>query len=269
MMKEFYQKQAIYLKKLGIIIPDAEFFQEKIASYGFGEICLQYLDHFLKKKDGKAARVRKPTSFNDLYAFYQLDQELKNTVMVALQLLEQTFKNLLVCELNAASKSIDLKESYKLGNGRIIRRGDLKTRIRRINKNYLLPYAGYDQAHPVIDNWVLVKEMSFGVATNYFFLLPSQNQENILLNLFDMQKSLPELEKILVTLRLFRMRAAHNYRLLGITEKGQPLYRKVINELKLLKNQDPYRQAKNGCQKIITRYIKQYPDEQEYLQSNF
>lgn len=268
MTQELYREEASYLEKLGITIPDQRLFQEKIASYGFGEICLQYLDHFLQRKKSGPSELKKPTSFNELYAFYQLDQELKNTVMVGLQLLEQTFKNLLVQELNAASQPLSLKKNYQLNDGRVIRRGDLKTRIRRIRQNYLLPYADYHKLHPKIDNWVLIKEMSFGVATNYFFLLPSKQEESILLHFLLRPKSLSELEDLLATIRLFRIRAAHNYRLLGIKEKGKPLYRQVISDLCLLKNQDPYRQAKTGCEKIIAQYLKQFPDEKNYLEFN-
>lgn len=269
MSAQSYQNELNYLKGLGITIPSEKFFQEKINYYGFQEICLQYLDHFLLKNQKNGLHVKKPTSFNQIYDFYSLDQDLKNSVMIAIQLLEQTFKNALVRAINKVPGQPPLKEKYQLNSGRIIRRGDLKTRIRRIGKNYLIPYKSYPESHQHVDKWVLIKEMSFGVACNYFFLLPYQVQKSIVTDFLSQQSSLLELENIFGTLRLFRNRAAHNYRLIGIKGQKLSLYDEVLRDLNLLENQEPYVKAKKDCQEIIAAYLKQYPAEKVYLQANF
>lgn len=269
MIKQSNQSEANYLKKLGITIPNPKFFQEEISYYGFQEICLQYLDHFLVKNQKGDLHVKAPTSFTQIYNFYSLDQSLKNTLMIAVQLLEQTFKTALVTAIKKSPETLALKEKYQLNSGRIIRRGDLKTRIRRISKNYFLPYKSYAKTHQHIDKWVLIKEMSFGVACNYFFLLPNQVQKRIVNSFLRKPTSVLEVENIFAILRLFRNQAAHNYRLIGIRGSKHSLYDEVIADLKLLKNQEPYFQAKKNCQQIITVYLEKYPAEKAYLEANF
>lgn len=77
--------------------------------------------------------------------------------MISLQLFEQSFK-VALAEISFLGKNRQLakninpqtthpqqflKEKYLLKNGRVIRRGDIKSRIRHIKQNYLEPYDGY------------------------------------------------------------------------------------------------------------------------------
>lgn len=176
---------------LGLEIKNEQFFYDKIETYGYREIINQYGPHFLKKEMDQTECFKANTTFEALYAFYQLDQHLKNEALIDLQLFEQSFKAALVDTVeieqatlqmkavksrkSAHSKLDDfLKEKYCLKSGRGIRRGDLQSRIRRIKNNYHEPFAGYTELHHEITPWVLIKEMSFGVACNYFFLLHHQ-----------------------------------------------------------------------------------------------
>lgn len=255
-----------FLTDLGITIKDKHFFQKKIRSYGFDEIVMQYLDHFVSPNN----ELKRPTDFKDIYAFYELDQHIKNQFMIALQLFEQTFKITLTRQIqNKKFNFDDLKENYTLRTGRIIHRGDLKTRIRRISKNYTEPYPGYKQLHKQITPWLLIKEMSFGVATNLFFLMDKTSQRNILDQLFTEKVSVTKFEDILETVRIFRNRAAHNYRLMENEENDQFLYKQVIFYLKMLQNLEPYQKAEDSSKQIIKSYLQKYPYEKEYLDEEF
>ena len=263
-----------FLKGLGLTVNDKSFFKEKTTRYGYHEIVWQYLDE---------PKLKYPTDFKDIYALYQLDQKLKNSIMVSLQLFEQTFKVALTNELivqytRAKAKLIKAEkydeepeifnESYKLQDGSMIKRGDLKSRIRHIKKNYLEPFAGYNHLHGHIEWWVLVKEMSFGVATNAFFLLNEDSQRRISKRVFKINLSITDFEKILSDIKLLRRRAAHNYRLIGIQTNGKYLYNQVLHDLALLTNQEPYEKAVQKFQDLCDSFLDQYPNEKEYLQKS-
>lgn len=93
-----------FCREFGIKIDDEQFFIDKIKTYGYREIIYKYLDHFIEDDSEK---VRPNTTFEEIYAFYQLDQNLKNEALIDLQLFEQTFKAALidVMELTQRTKS--------------------------------------------------------------------------------------------------------------------------------------------------------------------
>ena len=203
-----------------------------------------------------------------------------------MQLFEQTFKaalidviELYVAQLKAKKfnfyqesrlKLEDLlKEKYVMQTGRVIRRGELRSRIRRIKENYLEPFDGYNYLYSnEITTWVLIKEMSFGVACNFFFLLHHKQQAIILKRVFKNDLSLADFEKVIESMRYFRNRAAHNYSLLIIKNSDDEfLYNTVYKSLLRLKNQEPARRMKSNFKDIINNYLEEYPKEKNYLPS--
>ena len=272
-----------FCREFGVTINDEEYFIDKVQTYGYREIIYQYLDHFI---EGNSEKVRPNTTFEEIYAFYQLDQRLKNEALIDLQLFEQTFKaalidviELYVAQLKAKKfnfyqesrlKLEDLlKEKYVMQTGRVIRRGELRSRIRRIKENYLEPFDGYNYLYSnEITTWVLIKEMSFGVACNFFFLLHHKQQAIILKRVFKNDLSLADLEKVIESMRYFRNRAAHNYSLLIIKNSDDEfLYNTVYKSLLRLKNQEPARRMKSNFKDIINNYLEEYPKEKNYLPS--
>lgn len=252
-------------QEVGLKIDDLPLAKKTLTNYGYEEICSQYLNHFGAHPAQKDFKVQAGTTFTALYDFYLLDQRLKNETMIALQLFEQTFKNAFLQNVEFGDESNLLKESFHLQSGRIIRRGDVKSRLRHLKKNYIEPFPGYRKMHDHVTPWVLLKEMSFGVATNCFFLLPATNQQQILKAIFKKEKTLLSFEQDLQQIESFRHRAAHNYRLLGIAEEGQFLYSAVNRILSSLKNQDPAKLIKSKNKELLLKFIKQYPQEKDYL----
>lgn len=255
-------------EEVGLKIDNVPLAREKLTDYGYEEICLQYLNHFGARTEKGDFKVQAGTTFNSLYDFYQLDQRLKNQTMVALQLFEQTFKNAFLQNVEFGSSTDLFKESFHLESGRIIRRGDVKSRLRHLKKNYIEPFPGYRKMHARVTPWVLLKEMSFGVATNCFFLLHHDNQQQILTAVFKQPLDLLHFERLLEPIDTFRHRAAHNYRLLGIKEDDQFLYAAVNRALVLLKNQDPSRLIEKKERSLIQDYLQKYPKEEYYLKEN-
>lgn len=272
-----------FCREFGIKIDDEQFFIDKIKTYGYREIIYQYLDHFIEDDSEK---VRPHTTFEEIYAFYQLDQRLKNEALIDLQLFEQTFKatlidviELYVAQLKAKKFNVYqesrlkledlLKEKYIMQSGRVVRRGDLRSRVRRIKEHYLEPFDGYNYLYSnEITTWVLIKEMSFGVACNFFFLLHHKQQAIILKRVFKNDLSLADWEKVIESMRYFRNRAAHNYSLLIIKNSDDEfLYNTVYKSLLRLKNQEPARRMKSNFKDIINNYLEEYPKEKNYLPS--
>lgn len=162
-----------------------------------------------------------------------------------------------------------LKEKHVMQTGRVIRRGELRSRIRRIKENYLEPFDGYNYLYSSeITTWVLIKEMSFGVACNFFFLLHHKQQAIILKRVFKNDLSLADFEKVIESMRYFRNRAAHNYSLLIIKNSDDEfLYNTVYKSLLRLKNQEPARRMKSNFKDIINKYLEEYLKEKNYLPS--
>ncbi|RVU71176.1 Abi family protein [Lactobacillus xujianguonis] len=270
-----------FMKDAGLIISDKNFFAQTIQKYGYHEIIYQYGERFVLESDDDF-KFQPGTTYERIYDYYWLDQHLKNQMMISLQLFEQNFKVVLteislVGQLVHAAENMDtqgeiksqfLQEEYRLANGRVIRRGDVKARIRHIRKNYLEPYSDYRKIHGEADPWVLFKEMSFGVATNYFFLMPAKMQKQVLAKIFKNKMTVHQFDKWLETVRYFQRRAAHNYRLIGIKEKETYLYQEVLSNLQELKNEEPYQLVKKKWQEIIEQYLQKYPNDKEFLQEN-
>lgn len=270
------------LRDMGIIITDTNYFIKITNRYGYHEVVWQYLDHFIKRVNKESITFKHPTTFEEIYNFYCLDQHLKNQVMISLQLFEQSFK-VALAEISFLGKNRQLakninpqtkqprqflKEKYQLKNRHVIRRGNVKSRIRHIKQNYLEPYGGYREVAGEATYWVIFKEMSFGVATNYFFLMPIKCQKQVLARVFKSHITLRKFEKWLETIRYFQRRAAHNYRPLGIKVGRQFLYQKISDRLYLLQNLEPRELLKQKIPETIDEYLGKYPYEKEFLSKN-
>lgn len=270
------------LRDMGIIITDTNYFIKITNRYGYHEVVWQYLDHFIKRVNKESITFKHPTTFEEIYNFYCLDQHLKNQVMISLQLFEQSFK-VALAEISFLGKNRQLakninpqtkqprqflKEKYQLKNRHVIRRGNVKSRIRHIKQNYLEPYGGYREVAGEATYWVIFKEMSFGVATNYFFLMPIKCQKQVLARVFKSHITLRKFEKWLETIRYFKRRAAHNYRPLGIKVGRQFLYQKISDRLYLLQNLEPRELLKQKIPETIDEYLGKYPYEKEFLSKN-
>ena len=270
------------LRDMGIIITDTNYFIKITNRYGYHEVVWQYLDHFIKRVNKESITFKHPTTFEEIYNFYCLDQHLKNQVMISLQLFEQSFK-VALAEIRFLGKNRQLakninpqtkqprqflKERYQLKNRHVIRRGDVKSRIRHIKQNYLELYDGYREVAGEATYWVIFKEMSFGVATNYFFLMPIKCQKQVLARVFKSHITLRKFEKWLETIRYFKRRAAHNYRPLGIKVGRQFLYQKISDRLYLLQNLEPRELLKQKIPETIDEYLGKYPYEKEFLSKN-
>lgn len=284
MMSDFSDLRIDSLRELGLIIDDEEFFDRVTSEYGYHEIVWQYFDHFFEEtNDDYFIKTKRKTTFKEIYDFYCLDQKLKNAMMISLQLFEQSFKVALteisfIADAKNTAKNMNprtvhkkqfLNEKYQLKDGRVIHRGDVKSRIRHIKQNYLEPYEGYTHLHGRAEQWVIIKEMSFGVATNYFFLMPAKEQKKVLTRVFKEKMTLRQFEEWLRVIKYFQRRAAHNYSLLVIKEKDQFLYKLVLDNLKQLSNQEPYELATQRMNKIVQDYLKKYPVEKDFLDQIF
>lgn len=260
---ENHQHQDI-TNKLKVTGLDQPLYRQKVRNYGFEEIVGQYGDYFLKSK-------AQPVDFKDIFDLYQLDQHCKNIVMISLQLFEQSFKAAMVRTLRGLEKRPEVfQASFQLSNGRIIRRGDLKARLRHLRQHYLEPYDGYSKDHHgQPDPWVLIKEMSFGIATNAFFLLGAGRQRKVLADLYQHPLTLGQFDQVIDRARTFRGRAAHNYRLLGVKDGQHYLYQAVLADLTPLVNPDPAGFAKDQLQKVIDEYCQHHPQDQVFITDNF
>lgn len=267
------EQEISYLQQIGVTVSDRQSFTRQVKAYGYDEIVSQYLPHFIVDSRATPLQLKRPTDFNDISDLYWLDQHLKNTTMIGLQLFEQSFKVALsrkVRKLQQDRQQAELlKPSYQMQNGRIIKRGDLKARLRHIKKYYLEPYPGYrENASGKLSTWVLVKEMSFGIATNAFFLLEHPAQEQILQAVFQQPCSLINFEQIITDLRTFRGRAAHNYRLIGLRLRHHSIYPLALVELSLLTNQDPFIGVSQQLQTICEHYLISHPEERTFITNN-
>lgn len=70
----------------------------------------------------------------------------------------------------------------------------------------------------------------------------------------------------MLDIKIFRNRAAHNYRLIGIKNGEMYLYPQILTNLSYLKNLEPFHFAQLKIKSIIKSFIQKYPNEKMYLE---
>ncbi|MCI9015819.1 MAG: Abi family protein [Clostridia bacterium] len=217
-MKEYKSNEELidYLSSKGVIISNKKDALEKIERYTYYSIVNTYKNIFKDKNGDYINNV----SFDDIYAIFEFDNNLKNIVLKYCLEIETVIKSIMA---NQISKIYGIKEYLNISNwdNKInveIRENLLKKINNEIEKDYNVHTAvtHYIDKYGFVPPYVLVKILTFGVASSYYGLL-KQSDRQAIAKYFKISDKL--LKQILKNLTTVRNVAAHSDRLYNYTSK--------------------------------------------------
>ena len=217
-MKEYKSNEELinYLLSKGIIVSNKKDALEKIERYTYYSIVNTYKNIFKDKNGNYINNV----SFDEIYALFEFDKNLKNIVLKYCLEIETVIKSIMA---NQISKVYDIKDYLNTSNWDNRINTDIKeSLLKKINKEIEKDYNVHTAVTHYIDNYgfvppfVLVKILTFGVASSYYGLL-KQSDRQAIAKYFKISDKL--LKQILKNLTIIRNIAAHSDRLYNYTSK--------------------------------------------------
>jgi abortive infection bacteriophage resistance protein len=156
------------------------------------------------------------TTFNEVYALYNFDRELRNIYLKYLLKLENTFKTVIAHEFSARYGHDNyLKiENFDTSNERNISSaikliGNIQQEIARQMSKHHQIVTHYMTEHGYIPLWVLVNVLTFGKIENFYKNMKPADK-TIVAKQFNLQPN--ELSKFMHMLALARNKCAHDER---------------------------------------------------------
>lgn len=217
-MKEYKSNEELinYLLSKGVVISNKKDALEKIERYTYYSIVNTYKNIF-KDKNGNYIE---DVSFDDIYALFEFDKNLKNIILKYCLEIETVIKSVMA---NHISKVYGVKDYLNTSNWDASINTDIKENLLKkinneIEKDYNIHTAvtHYIDKYGFVPTFVLVKILTFGVASSYYGLL-KQSDRQAIAKYFKISDKL--LKQILKNLTTIRNVAAHSDRLYNYTSK--------------------------------------------------
>ena len=217
-MKEYMTNNELidYLSSKGVIIENKDNAIQKIERYTYYSIVNTYKLIFKDKNGNYIDNV----TFDEIYALFEFDKNLKNIILKNCLEIETVIKSIMA---NQISKVYGVKGYLKTSNWDSSIDNDIKENLfEKINNEIQKDYNTHTAVTHYIDKYgfvppfVLVKILTFGVASSYYGLL-RQSDRQAIAKYFKISDKL--LKQILKNLTTIRNVAAHSDRLYNYTSK--------------------------------------------------
>lgn len=217
-MKEYKTNEELidYLSSKGVAIADKENALKKIERYTYYSIVNSYKSIFKDKNNNYIKNV----SFDEIYALFEFDKNLKNIILKFCLEIETVIKSAMA---NQISKVYGVKDFLNTSNWDNSIDDDIKEFLfekinNEIKKDYTVHTAvtHYIDKYGFVPPFVLVKILTFGVASSYYGLLKQSDRQSIAKYFKISDKLLKQILKNLTTIRNI---AAHSDRLYNYTSK--------------------------------------------------
>ena len=217
-MKEYKSNEELinYLLSKGVVISNKKDALEKVERYSYYSIVNTYKNIFKDKNGNYIENV----SFDDIYALFEFDKNLKNIILKYCLEIETVIKSIMA---NQISKVYGVKDYLNTSNWDASINTDIKENLlKKINNEIEKDYNVHTAVTHYIDKYgfvppfVLVKILTFGVASSYYGLL-KQSDRQAIAKYFKISDKL--LKQILKNLTTIRNVAAHSDRLYNYTSK--------------------------------------------------
>ena len=227
-MKEYKTNEELidYLSSKGVVINDKEDALKKIERYTYYSIVNSYKSIFKDKNNNYINDV----SFDEIYALFEFDKNLKNLMLKFCLEIETVTKSAMA---NQISKVYGVKDYLNTSNWDNSIDDDIKEVLfekinNEIKKDYKVHTAvtHYIDKYGFVPPFVLVKILTFGVASSYYGLL-KQSDRQAIAKYFKISDKL--LKQILKNLTTIRNIAAHSDRLYNYTSKFYLSFKLIDN----------------------------------------
>ena len=227
-MKEYKTNEELidYLSSKGVVINDKEDALKKIERYTYYSIVNSYKSIFKDKNNNYINDV----SFDEIYALFEFDKNLKNLMLKFCLEIETVIKSAMA---NQISKVYGVKDYLNTSNWDNSIDDDIKEILfekinNEIKKDYKVHTAvtHYIDKYGFVPPFVLVKILTFGVASSYYGLL-KQSDRQAIAKYFKISDKL--LKQILKNLTTIRNIAAHSDRLYNYTSKFYLSFKLIDN----------------------------------------
>ena len=216
-----------YLSSKGVTISDKSDALKKVERYTYYSIVNTYKSIF-KDEEGK---YLDNVTFDEIYALFEFDKGLKNIILKYCLEIETVIKSIMA---NQISKVYGVKEYLNTSNWESSINDDIKEKLfNKINNEIEKDYNTHTAVTRYIDQYgfvppfVLVKILTFGVASSYYGLL-KQSDRQAIAKYFKISDKL--LKQILKNLTTIRNVAAHSDRLYNYTSKFYLSFKLIDNE---------------------------------------
>ena len=217
-MKEYKSNEELidYLEDKGVIINDKDEAISVIEKYSYYSVINSYKMIF---KDDNNNYI-KNVSFDEIYALYVFDKNLRYILLKYVLEIEIIIKSLLA---NALAHKYRLQNYIDINNLDENASEEIKNKIinkieEEINRNYNIHFAitHYIDQYGFVPPFILVKILSFGVTSSLYGLLKQSDRQQIS-KYFKISDKL--LKQILKNLTSIRNICAHNERLYCFRDK--------------------------------------------------
>lgn len=167
-------EQIEILKSRNLIFQNEETAINALSRYGYYEIINGYKDHFLIERGHDELGFKQGSTFEHIYALYELDKNISRDLLHALEDFEQTFKQALAYTISENISELDslycAKSHYNTGKiygrdkqGNIRSdRGRLLKQFKKLKHTDRQPFHHYIKSHKNIPPWIMVKGLTFG-----------------------------------------------------------------------------------------------------------
>ena len=217
-MKEYKTNENLieYLSSKGVTISDKAEALQKMERYTYYSIVNTYKSIFKDEEGNYLDNV----TFDEIYALFEFDKNLKNIILKYCLEIETVIKSVMA---NHISKVYGVKDYLNTSNWDASINTDIKENLLKkinneIEKDYNIHTAvtHYIDKYEFVPPFVLVKILTFGVASSYYGLL-KQSDRQAIAKYFKISDKL--LKQILKNLTTIRNVAAHSDRLYNYTSK--------------------------------------------------
>ena len=272
MMKEYKNNEELidYLISKNVIINDKERALKNIEKYSYYSIINGYKAVF----KGENSNYKENTSFEEIFALYEFDKNIKAIFLKYTLEIEVVIKSLMA---NTLAEKYGVEDYLKVGNfdsdadEELVKDFILKIE-KEIDDNYIKHPAikHYKDTYNFVPPFVLTKILTFGAISKYYSLLKQSDRQKIS-KYFKLSDKL--LRQILINLTMVRNISAHSDRLFNYRNKYDISFKNIekdynrkeylcnlymiIKSMKVLLDEEKYKEFEN----LLNREIEKLKDK--------
>ena len=271
-MKEYKNNEELidYLISKNVIVNDKKLALKNIEKYSYYSIINRYKAVFKDKNNN----YKENTSFEEIFALYEFDKNIKAIFLKYTLEIEVVIKSLMA---NTLAEEYGVEDYLKLENLDENANEDLINDFiekieKEIDDNYIKHPAikHYKDTYNFVPPFVLTKILTFGAVSRYYSLLKQSDRQKIS-KYFKLSDKL--LRQILINLTMVRNISAHSDRLFNYRNKYDISFKNIekdynrkeylcnlymiIKSMKVLLDEEKYKEFEN----LLNREIEKLKDK--------